>query len=115
MDRKQSCPARIRMSEPVWHDIAQTVRPDGKDAVQKQLDRLIHYNPSAHERILVTSDDDVIDLLRDWCAEMIVEGNKMQSSRQWIEGQTLRREARRVIDLIDRHDAKLMSAAEGLR
>jgi hypothetical protein len=109
-------PARIRMTEPVWRHIVETNhRNDEKDPVQQQLVRLIHENPHAKERILVTGDDATLDCLRDWCADMVVDGTAMENNGQPVAGNTLRKEAARVIDLIDKYDAKMMGVTRVFR
>ncbi len=121
MDRKtlrrtSAFQARIRMSEPVWRFITTNKNDNGEvDPLQVHLARLVHDNPEAKERILVTGDEDELDLLRDWCARMIAEGVLMRSNGKKIAGATLASEASRVVDLIDRYDHKLQEAVRVLK
>lgn len=110
LQRTSAFQARIRMSEPVWRFIIENKNPPdlGRDLLQCKLDRLVRENPDARDRILVTGDDNVLDLLRDWCARIIAEKPKLLSAGQKIRAQTLCTEAGRVIGLLDRHDAKMM-------
>lgn len=109
--------ARIRMSEPVWRYIIENKNPpdQGRDLLQCKLDRLVRENPDAHDRILVTGDDDVLDLLRDWCARIVADKPRLLSAGRRTHCEALCKEASRVVDLIDKHDAKMMEAARTFR
>lgn len=103
--------ARIRISEPVWRYIVGHSHPpaEGRDLLQCKLDRLVHENPDATERILVTHDQDLVDLLRDWCAWMLADAALLRRARP-IEAGVLAKEANRTIALIDRYDNRMMEA-----
>jgi hypothetical protein len=67
-------PARIRIPNSMVEAIlaAPPERPT-MDAIQAQLTRLNESTASRADRILVTHNDESLDLLRDWCTRLIAD------------------------------------------
>lgn len=101
-------PARIRIpNEMVEAILSSPPERPTMDRLQAQLLRLNEAASSQADRILVTHNEDSLDLLRDWCTRLIAD-NRLSSDPQ---ARNLVASASRVIGFMDGYETRAQREA----
>ncbi len=104
----KKAPARIRIPNNMVETILRTPPERATmDLLQAQLLRLSESTSSQADRILVTSNEESLDLLRDWCTRLIAD-HRLSASP---ESKHLVQCASKVIGFCDNHETKAQRAA----
>jgi len=105
-------PARIRIPNSMVEKILHTPpEKPSMDLLQAQLLRLQEGAVSQDDRILVTRNEDALDLLRDWCTRLIADYRLSDDP----EAKQIVASASKVIGFMDNHVTKAERAAQHIR